>query len=670
MKRLFIFSCLVSFFSLAIHFVDPPILRYLEEDIVDLKFQLRGQRPVPPQVVMITVGQKDLEAYGLWPWKRNLVGSVIQKIHDAGAEVIVLDMVMSAPEKEDEFLSGILKGKRAVLGYCFQDEPTSTSSGRKIDPSFKLRELALDLKTASTDVLDVEFLPRFAQVETSSPTLSASAAHQGFFTIFPDRDGTIRRCQLIAILNGYAVPFIGLAGVELMKGQRASSVVDRLGVISLRVGDLDLPVAPDGSIRINFYGPESTVRQVGVTDIMEGNHDLSGKIAFLGVTEKVVGDFKSTPTSPLMPGTEILATIAANIVTRDFPVENVRTKLVALFLMILLPALVAVAEIRLSPFRSTVFCAVLLAGFLVANLAVFLRWTVIIDSFLPVFALVFAFVGNRGYKVLVLERNTRHIRKCFQAYVSKEVLDMISTDSECLNLGGEEKIITCLFSDIWGFTRLSERLSPTEVVGMLNNTLGPLSEIIMNQYGMVDKFIGDAIMGIFNAPFEIEDHADRAVTAAIQMANLIEDMENVQGVRIGVGIHSGLAVVGNMGTQRKMNYTALGDTVNLASRIEGLTREVAAYILISQHTKDMLKEIYPIRMLDDVAVKGREEPAVIYQVFHKEPARDLIEIYEEGLNSYHDGNRREAERAFSFLCKQYGDVASDYFLKKMEKCLK
>jgi len=617
MKRLIIISFLASLVSLAIHFSGLSFLKYLEEDITDLKFSLRGNRLCPDEVMMVTVGQKDIEAYGQWPWRRDFVASVIQRIHEAGAEVIVLDMVMSNPTAHDKDLSHVLKGKKIVLGYRFRK---ASSPGEK-RPPFDLRQIALDLKTQLQGVKHIQLLSEFNGVEASSPEISLSKAHQGFFTVFPDRDGIIRRSHLVSILNGYAVPFISLAAVEKFEEERGSCVVDGMGVLSLKVGDAEIPVGPDGSLRINFYGPEFTVPHIGVTDLMTGKWDMRGKLVFLGLTDRVIGDFIPTPTSPLMPGNEVLATIAANIVAQDFIVEGVSTKLLALFLVIILPLLVGVAESRLSPLWSTIFWVALLSTFLGMNLYLFSRWSILVNMSTPTLALLLAFLGTRGYRLFVLDKDAKFIRTCFQTYVSKEVLDTIVSRSHGVNLGGEERIVTCLFSDIWNFTNLSERLAPAQVVTMLNDTLGPLTETIMNQRGLVDKFIGDAIMAIFNAPLEVEDHADRAVKSAIEMINLMEKME---GIKIGVGIHSGLAVVGTMGTASRMNYTALGDTVNLASRIQGLTKEFNSYILISKQTKDMLRETYPMRVLDVVTVKGRERPVAIYQVFHKEPEKELI----------------------------------------------
>ena len=325
------------------------------------------------------------------------------------------------------------------------------------------------------------------------------------------------------------------------------------------------------------------------------------------------------------------------------------------------------------------------------------RFGLLISVSYPAVAATIGYLLFQTFHVLVTQRHSRYLRQAFSTYVSESLVDTLIKNPDSFKMSGEKKVISVLFSDIRGFTSMSEKLSPERLVTILNRYLGPMTEIVMDEEGTLDKYIGDAIMAIYNAPLNVQNHAVKAVRSAVRMLKDLEvlnqELEKEFGVRlkIGVGVHTGEAVVGNMGSIRRFDYTAIGDTVNLASRLESRTKAYGVEIIISEDTCRELKEWFLVRKLDRIRVKGKKEPVEIYQVMadvaagqvdgntHRQrmPGRpdtidatdvagqsalkkladvnDIIDSYYQALELYFAGNFKEALHAFEDILNRHPD---------------
>jgi adenylate cyclase len=263
------------------------------------------------------------------------------------------------------------------------------------------------------------------------------------------------------------------------------------------------------------------------------------------------------------------------------------------------------------------------------------------------------FLGGESYRNLVVERKGRHLKKAFGTYLSPDLVAEIARDPDSLKLGGEKRIISVIFTDIREFTSLSEKLAPEKLVSLLNRYLSPMTRIVMEERGTLDKFIGDAVMAFYNAPLEVPDHAARACRSALRMleelARLNTQLEasGMPTIKIGIGIHTGEAVVGNMGADIRFDYTAIGDSVNLASRLEGLTKYYGVSAIVSDETRRAAGEGFHFRELDLVRVKGKQKPVAVFELMMENSM--IYDSFKNGLKLYRNRDFKEASRIFEHL---------------------
>jgi adenylate cyclase len=407
-------------------------------------------------------------------------------------------------------------------------------------------------------------------------------------------------------------------------------------------------------------------------DVLSGKvpvEAVEDKIVLVGATEIGIADLRPTPFNPVYPGVEIHASVVGNILDGRFLIENNLTHAVDIALLFVLPILLVFLLIRARGtfFGFTIF-VVFMVLYLLGNFVAFTRLNVVISTIYPALSLGFAYVFFEGYRNLVIERRSRYLRRAFSSYVSPDVVDEILRDSDKLKLGGENKNVTLLFSDIRGFTSLSESISPEMLVSVLNEYLSPMTQIVMEERGTLDKYIGDAVMAIFGAPLDVPDHAMRACQAALSMLKKLREINNewrkrnFPNISIGIGINTGEAIVGNMGANIRFDYTAIGDSVNLASRLEGLNKLYGTEIIISKSTLENLNSSetpFLLRELDLVQVKGKEEPISIFELvntFSNDTNKtDLVRMFSEALNTYREGKFHEAKEKFAEILRVFPD---------------
>jgi adenylate cyclase len=384
---------------------------------------------------------------------------------------------------------------------------------------------------------------------------------------------------------------------------------------------------------------------------------LKDKLVLLGATAVGIYDLRVTPFSGVCPGIEIQANIVDNVLRGNFLKKPGIAPLPGLITIIILGLLLGVILPRLSAAWAFVFTLLLIEGYVAGNYFLFRYWGWQLELLYPILEIAGVYTGITAQRFLAEERARARLKKAFQSYVAPEVVNQIIKHPERLRLGGERRELTILFSDIRGFTTLSESLDPEALVGLLHEFLNPMSEIIVRHGGTIDKYMGDAIMAEFGAPLDLPDHAARACRTALEMVQTLRELDRkwqAEGrppLRVGVGINTGPVAVGNMGSERLFDYTVIGDNVNLASRLEGLNKYYATEILVTAATAQELNGQFILQEVDLVKVKGKTRPIAIYELLGEGPAApDLaryLETYHQGLALFRDRRWQESAEVFA-----------------------
>jgi adenylate cyclase len=523
-------------------------------------------------------------------------------------------------------------------------------------------------------------------VELNLPEITEAAAGNGYFNMVPDADGTVRWFPLTILYGSDFFAPEGLVALHHYQGQPPLAItLSRLGVEEIRLGRQVIPVDHYGRVLLNYRGPTATIPTYSAAALLDGSlpgRVLKDKIVLVGATAVGIYDLRVTPFSGIYPGVEVQATVIDNLLKHDF-ISYSRYGWLRILLIILgLGVLLGLLLRRLSAVWGFIAALGILSVFTGLNYLLFSRLNLHLELFYPLLGITLIYVGISMQQFLAEERERVRVRKAFESYVAPEVVHEMLKHPDQLRLGGERRQITLLFSDIRGFTSISEHLEndPQSLVRMLQDFLNPMSNIIINHGGTIDKYMGDAIMAMFGAPLVQPDHPRLACRAALDMTVALKNLNahwQTLGrpvLRIGVGINSGPVTVGNMGSDRLFDYTAIGDNVNLASRLEGLNKHYGTNILISQSTAELIGESFILREVDRVRVKGKAQAAGIFEVFGEgEPAPKLsrfLDAFHQGLAFFRERRWPESLAAFTAALEIYPeDEATLRYLKLVQKHL-
>jgi adenylate cyclase len=593
----------------------------LEQKTLDMRFLLRGPVAPGPETVIAAVDEKSISKLGRFPWPRSTWGRVVDALTEQGAKVIAFDFFFPEPENvasDDMFQRAIMRSDRVIIPFVFD-----LSEGGYKESGFTDKKVDFLLPSAY-GVLKVKDVPNSIPVAKmvlpTIPRFSEYAKTLAHINMNPDIDGTLRWEMLaIGYQGDYYAP-IGLQAARLYLGIPPEKMaLDLSGAVQL--GDRTIPTDEDGRMLINYRGPSNTFPTYSVSDILDRNlpkGTFQDKIVLIGATAIGIYDLRVTPFSPNMAGIEKHASVVDNILRGDF---IYRTETTVILLIFLFAILLGITIPRLGAKAGAALFLVLFAGFLGAVYYLFAVKGIWFNLVYPASALFFGYTSQTAYRFFTEERRARDIRKMFSSYVSKRIVDELIRDPSKAKLGGDRKEITVLFSDIRGFTSFSEKHQPEEVVSLLNEYLGAMTEIVFQYEGTLDKFVGDAIMALWGAPVGQPDHAERACRCALAMIVKLKELqakwtaEGRYSIDIGIGINTGDMVVGNMGAEgKKMDYTVIGDNVNLGARLEGLTRQYNNHIIISEYTYAKVEHVVDAKELGTVTVKGKQLPVMVYDL--------------------------------------------------------
>lgn len=667
-----------SFITVFLYWYEPSFLVSIGLKANDAMFIARGEARPTGNVVIVAVDERSVNELGRWPWPREKTAALISSL--GKARVVALDIVFSESEspKADKALSeSIKKASNVVGGYFFRDDSTEEPGPAALEQIGKSRIGVVSLEGATDEQLPV---PVFPGVEANTGIIGEGAIGFGAFNIIPQSDGIYRQEHLLYGFDGELYPALPLEAVS--RFLEADIIVNgaEYGVDSIDVGGLVIPVNEEGAFPLNYYGKGGAFTVYSASDVINGSvpdNAFNDRLVFVGVTEKAIYDIRPTPVDSLFPGVEMHATAAANILEGRFLIHDNRVAAYDLFMTVFMAALLSFALMRLRrTLLSLLVFFALLAFIVLADFYLLSAYNIVASVLYPCLSLTLAYLSGEAYRNLVVEKRSRYLRKAFSTYVSSQLVSEILKDPDKLKLGGEKRTVTVLFSDIRGFTTLSERMPPEELVKLLNEYLSPMTSIVLNEEGMLDKYIGDAIMAVFNAPIEIPDHPRRACASAIRMISKLEELNAKWGalgyprIDIGIGINTGEAVVGNMGAELRFDYTAIGDTVNLASRLEGMNKLYGTSVLASEFTHAFVKNEFLFRELDLVRVKGKEKPIVMHELMGAkgdQPKEALRDRFLNAMALYRARRFEEAALAFKSIHDETSDGPSMLYLKRCEE---
>ncbi len=687
--------------ALAFRISDNAGLRQLRERLEWVAFDLRTRATLDrhagkdPRVVIVDIDERSLRVEGHWPWPREKIATLLDRLFGYGAVVVGLDMVLSEAEPNAATRVAEELAKRPGLGEAALIEQLRVLSGA-LDPDAALAhglakqpvvlgyvltdradrsvgELPPPLLSLDTPALGTLALYGPPQYVANLPALQQAAAGGGFFSVHADDDGVVRRVPLIA-RHGEAVygslalevarSYLGMPPAELRLGEIAGRPA--LEAVSL-AGFVDMPTDEFGQVIVPYRGPKGSFPYVSATDVLRGAASaqvLRDAIVLVGTSAEGLYDQRSTPVESVFPGVEIHANVIAGILDGRFPFEPSWATGVDLSVLAALGLVLALVFPRLNALGLAAATAVGIGAYVAVNTWVWVKQGLVMTVAVPVLMVLLLGTLNMTYGFLAERRNRERLKGMFGQYVPAALVEEMNARPEgSFGFEGESREMTVLFCDIRGFTSISETLPANELKKMLNFFFTPMTQIIFERRGTVDKYVGDMIMAFWGAPLRDPEHRGHGIQAALDMLASVERLRpelRERGwpeIRIGIGLNTGLMNVGDMGSSFRRAYTVIGDAVNLGSRLESLTKYYGVNLIVSEVTRQGQEE-FLFRPLDRVRVKGKAEPVDIFEPLCRQEVADealRAELYEYdmALGTYYTQQWEEAESRFAALIQRH-----------------
>jgi len=687
-------AVLLLFVGHAAKFYQIGLVSQLDSIIYDTRLRLTMPGGVDTRIVILDIDEKSLAEIGRWPWGRDRISEMIKKLFDKYGLVLVgFDVVFAEPDSSsglpvleglakkefkdnaqfqsvlnqlrpmldhDAMFSQTIKGRPVVLGYYFNSADDARESGGIPDPVIPAGNFAGKNIAFTT----------WKGFGGNLPEFQKNAAGAGHFNPLVDFDGVSRRVPMLAEYKGAYYESLSLAMIRtllaldsgkfpnVVPGYPPDRVISKgyTGLEWLEVGPLKIPVDENVSALIPYRGRQGSFKYISLADVMADRlpvEALKGKIALVGTSAPGLLDLRSTPVGSVYPGVEIHANLIAGMLDRS--VKQRPPYMLGAEVILLAIGGIALALLMplLSPLRATLVS--LLAMMLITGLNV-LVWSgagMVLPLASSLLLTIGLFILNMAYGYFVESRSKRQFTELFGQYVPPELVDKMAEDPEKYSMEGKREDLTVLFSDVRGFTTISESLDPHELSAYINEYLTTMSLVIRNNRGTLDKYIGDAIMAFWGAPVTDPTHHRNGVITAMQMqekATALNEEFRKRGwpeFKIGVGLNSGVMSVGDMGSKVRKAYTVMGDPVNLGSRLEGITKQYGVGILVGESTKKAVSDVV-FREIDRVRVKGKDEPIAIFEPIGMEgqvakATLDEIKLWHQSLKSYRAQEWDQAE---------------------------
>jgi len=654
-KRRFGFArliCLALLIGLAaLRIADPAPVEELRVRTFDTFQRIDPRVKTARPVTIVDIDERSLASkLGQWPWPRTRIADLITHLTRLGAVVIAFDVIFSEPDRlnpdvaadtfhnldeetrsrlralpsNDQVLADAIRRSRVVMGESGLPYVISN-----LDTSLPLTGLAMLGEEPQPFLLNFPGLLRNVDV------LEQAAAGRGLFTIRTERDGIVRRVPMMMQAQGATMPSLSFEVLRVATGTDTIFIrADKAGIKSFAVKGLEVPTDRNGQLWVHFARRDPSI-YVSAVDLLEGRvapEKIKGKLVLIGTSAVGLLDVKTTPIDPVMPGVEVHAQVLESALTRSVLTQP-SYAIVIEFCAAIVLGLVVIAVAPLFGPASLIVVGALFASLLIGTSWYFYtQQRLLIDFTYPLLSTTSIYLTLIFTSFVREQAQRRQIRSAFGQYLSPALVEQLAQSPEKLVLGGEEREMTIMFSDMRGFTSISEsyKSDPQGLTALMNRFLTPLTNAILDRKGTIDKYMGDAIMAFWNAPLDDNAHQLNACEAALDMLERVgalneqREIEAKEGghsyipLNVGVGLNTGTCVVGNMGSDMRFDYSVFGDSVNLASRLEGQSKEYGFPIIVGSKTALAVKDKFAILELDFIMVKGKKEPEVIYAIAGRE----------------------------------------------------
>jgi adenylate cyclase len=695
----FLIAGAVLLVALGLRIADPPFVAQLRLAVFDEYQRLRPRPWVDANVTIVDIDDASLKQIGQWPWPRTRMAALVERLGALGAAAVVFDVVFAEPDRtspaqllqqwpeasadktltglvkqlpdHDAVLAGAMAGTPTVLGMILINRRTAVRPAAKAG-----------LAVAGDDPRP--FLPTFSGAVTNLPAFEAAAAGEGSFNSAIDRDGMIRRIPIMVRLadgGGGDDIYPSLAAEALRVAQGANTYVIKssgasgvaawgahTGVSQVRIGQVVVPTDSEGRMWLYDTGfvPQRFIPAWRIFDATAPSERIKGHIVFIGASAAGLLDLRATPLNPAAAGVEVHAEAVEQMILGEFlarPDWMAGAELSWLLVF-------GVGLLWLLPRWGAAWCALSAGtGVVVSGGLSWLAFTELgwlVDPVYPSLAAILLYLVQSFLLFLRTESERRQVRTAFSRYMSPALVEQLARDPSRLKLGGEMREMTILFSDIRGFTAISETLEPEALTRIINRFLTPMTDVILRRGGTIDKYMGDAIMAFWNAPIDDAEHMTHAARAALEMISSLERLNAAWAaeaaavnrrhphIAVGVGLNTGLCCVGNLGSEQRFDYSVLGDTVNLASRLEGQSKTYGVPIVIGERTRAGLPAFACLE-LDLIQVKGKAQAVRIYALLGDESVaiepwfQETNEAQEAMLAAYRSQRWDEARHALEIV---------------------
>lgn len=662
----------------------------LERKAYDYLLKTRGERPHTSNVVIVTIDEYTMKELD-YPIPRDKYGTLLAILAQSGALAVGVDDLFPTIRQDsislyenDQFLffhSYAPNVYHAIGPFVPNDE--NPGERRAID-----MEAARILRQHSIPKRGQFNFPVATYIdERPYDSLVTLAAGIGHILIRPDSiDGIIRSVPFFVEYAGAYYPTFGAAlAFAAAQVDLQTVTVEELetGGMLVHAGQMEIPLDDHGYLQVDYAGLNDVYRQISFQEVLDAyvKQDAAAlamfkdAIVIIGPTARSIGDHNATPMSDISPNCFVHANVYDQMISGKY--ISAAPYDAQILMLVLMALIVSIAAILLKLRWSVPVGVLFIGGYLLFAYSTFENTGVVYYLVEPIFALFFCFASAMSYNAATEGRQKAQIKGMFEKYVDKAVVKQILDNPELVKLGGEEREITTLFADIEGFTRMAEKMGPTNTVAMLNSYLTEMSNVIIENNGTIDKYIGDAIMSFWNAPLSDADHAFNCCSAAINMQRKLTAL-HTKWIHYGrpvvnqrIGVNTGRAVVGNMGAETRLNYTAVGDAVNLASRLEGVNKEYGTRLLMSDNTYRLVHDKVLSREMDLVVVMGKTEPVRIYELIaladevQTDATKKFLQFYHDGLEAYKKRAWKSAIDQFQqALSIRRDDIVSNLYIQR------
>jgi adenylate cyclase len=673
---------------------DLPIVEQLRNLVFD---SYQRQRPreyrADLPVRIVDIDEESLKRLGQWPWPRDLMARLVDRLGEQGASTVALDIIFAEPDRfspanlarvwqDRPELAPLraslaqLPDSDAMLAQSLARTPSVTAFALSDAGQSPAPELKRGFAAAGDDPL--LFVPHFTGAVTTLPAIEAAAAGNGAVNYIPDADNTVRRAPLVLAQNRTLYPSFAAEALRVAQGAGSYTIKssganketgygESTGIAMIRIGDAIVPTDAIGRMLLHDSG-HIQQRFIPAWRVLEADFDaknVADMIVFIGSTAEALKDIRTTPLAPVIPGVEIHAQVIEQILAQDFLHRPDWFQAAETLAFVVLGIILIVAIRYVGALWSLLIALLAGASAIAVSWYGFTWFDYLIDPLFPCLVILVVYLSSSLLAYLKTEREKRFVRNVFSRYLSPVLVDEVSRHPDRLRLGGEIRELTILFSDIRGFTRIAEQLDPQELTALVNRFLTPLTRVIQKSGGFIDKYMGDCIMAFWNAPLDVPGHGGKALAAALEMRTELERLNDeleAEAARTGgrpitlaagIGLNSGRACVGNMGSEQRFDYSVIGDTANIASRLEGLSRAYGVDIVVGE---DTVRESTGLAVLelDEVRVKGRDTPLRIFtlvgdaQLAATAAFQQLREVHSTLLAAYRRRDWPAAHVALSF----------------------